>query len=185
MKPVDVNSNSYYDFSKKNNKEDPKFKVDYHEGISKNKNIFAKGYITNWSEEVFVIKKVKNAVPWTYIISDCNDEKVVGTFYEKELQKKQIKENLEWKKLLKKAINYTSNGKFMTILLIVGLIKKILLYIKTKIEIKTGLSNCATKYDLRKTAGVNTLQFAEKNDLANFKSEVDKLDIDKLQNVVV
>ena len=41
----------------------------------------------NWSEEVFVIKKVKNTVPWTYVINDLNDEEINGTFYEKELQK--------------------------------------------------------------------------------------------------
>ena len=46
-----------------------------------------KGYIPNWSEEVFVIKKVKNTVPWTYVIKDLNGEEITGTFYEKELQK--------------------------------------------------------------------------------------------------
>ena len=48
--------------------------------------------VSNWSEEVFVIKKVKNTVPWTYIISDLKGEKIVGTFYEKELQKTNQKE---------------------------------------------------------------------------------------------
>ena len=46
----------------------------------------------NWSEEVFVIKKVKNTVPWTYVINDLNGEKIIGTFYEKELQKTNQKE---------------------------------------------------------------------------------------------
>ena len=55
--------------------------------MSKYKNIFAKGYVPNWSEEDFVIKKVKNTVLWTYVISDLNREEIVGTFYEKELQK--------------------------------------------------------------------------------------------------
>ena len=41
----------------------------------------------NWSEEVFVTKKVKNTVPWTYVINDLNGEEIMGTFYEKELQK--------------------------------------------------------------------------------------------------
>ena len=50
--------------------------------------LLKKGYTRNWSEEVSVIKKVKNTVPWTYIISDLNEEKLVGTFYEKELQNK-------------------------------------------------------------------------------------------------
>ena len=51
------------------------------------KTFFAKGYILNWSEEVFVIKKLKNAVPWTYVINDLNDEEFVEICYEKELQK--------------------------------------------------------------------------------------------------
>ena len=53
MKPVDVNPNIYIDFNKENNKEGPKFKVGDHVRISKFKNIFAKGYAPNWSEEVF------------------------------------------------------------------------------------------------------------------------------------
>ena len=55
--------------------------------ISKYKNIFSKGYIPNWFEEVFVIKKNKNIVPWGYAIDDCNGEEINGTFYQKELQK--------------------------------------------------------------------------------------------------
>ena len=78
---------TYIDLDKKNNKEDPKFKVGDNVGISKYKNIFAKGYITNWSEEAFVIKKVKNTVPWTYNINDFKGEEIVGTCYERELQK--------------------------------------------------------------------------------------------------
>ena len=63
-----------------------------HVRTSKYKNIFAKGYTPNWSEDVFVIKKVKNTVPWTYIINDLNGEEIIGTFYEKELQKTNQKE---------------------------------------------------------------------------------------------
>ena len=66
---------------------DPKFKVGDHVRISKYKNIFSKGDTPNWSEEVFVIKKNKNTVPWTYVIDDLNGEEITGTFYEKELQK--------------------------------------------------------------------------------------------------
>ena len=55
--------------------------------ISKYKNIFAKGYTAIWSEEVFVINKIKNTVPWTYVINDLNGEEITGIFYEKELQK--------------------------------------------------------------------------------------------------
>ena len=55
-----------------------------------------KGYFPNWSEEVFVIKRVKNSVLWTYVIEDLNSEKTVGVLYEKELQK--ANQNLELKK---------------------------------------------------------------------------------------
>ena len=55
--------------------------------VSKYKNIFAKGYTANWSEETFVIKKIKNTVPWAYVINYLNSEEIIGTFYEKELQK--------------------------------------------------------------------------------------------------
>ena len=83
MKPVDVKSNTYIDWSKEINDKDPDNIV----RISKHENIFAKDYVPNWPEEVFVIKKVKNTAPWTYVISDFNGEKFFGTFNEKELQK--------------------------------------------------------------------------------------------------
>ena len=87
MKPTDVKDNTYVDFGKEVNDNDPKFKAGDHVRISKYKNIFAKGYTPNWSEEVFVIKKIGNTVPWTYVIDDLNGEEITGTFYEKELQK--------------------------------------------------------------------------------------------------
>ena len=87
MKPVDVKDNTYIDSMQCSNDKDPKFKVGGHVRISKYKNIFPKGYTPNWSEEVFVIKKVKNTVPWTYVINDLNGDEIIGTFYEKELQK--------------------------------------------------------------------------------------------------
>ena len=87
MKPIDVKDNTYINTDKETNDKDAKFKVGDRVRISKYKNIFAKGYTPNWSEEVFVIKKVKNTVPWTYVINDLNGEEIMGTFYEKELQK--------------------------------------------------------------------------------------------------
>ena len=64
-----------------------KFQVGDHVRISKYKNIFAKEYTLNCSEEVFVVKKIKNTVPWTYVINDLYREEIFGAFYEKELQK--------------------------------------------------------------------------------------------------
>ena len=68
------------------------FKVADNVRISRYRNIFAKGYTPNWSEEVFMINKIKNTVPWTYGISDLNAEKITRSFYEKELQKTSQKE---------------------------------------------------------------------------------------------
>ena len=73
MKPVDVKSGNYIEYNVNSNDKDPKFQVGDNLRISKYKNIFAKGYTPNWSEEIFVIKEVKNTVPWAYVISDFND----------------------------------------------------------------------------------------------------------------
>ena len=101
IKPVDVKSSTYIDFDFEN--KDRKLKVGNHVRIKKKKkrikykNIFGKCYIPNWSEEAFIIEKVKNTVPWTYVIEEPNGEEIVGTFYEKELQKK-VKQSLELKR---------------------------------------------------------------------------------------
>ena len=92
MKPIDVTGDSYTEYNENPNKKDPKFKVGDHVRISKYKNIFAKGYTPNWSEEIFVISETKNTVPSTYIISDLNGEEITGSFYEKQLQKTSQKE---------------------------------------------------------------------------------------------
>ena len=93
MKHVDANPSMHTDVKKENKEEGTKFKVGDNVIISKYKNIFAKGYVPNWYEEVFVIKKVKNTVPWiNYVMSALNGEEVVGTFYEEEFQKTNQKE---------------------------------------------------------------------------------------------
>ena len=87
MKPVDVKDNTCIDFKKEVNDNDPKFKVGDYVRISKYKNIFAKGYTPNCSEEVFVIKKVKNTVPLKYVINDLNGDEIIGVFCKRQLQK--------------------------------------------------------------------------------------------------
>ena len=87
MKPIDVKDNTYIDFSKDVNDKISKFKAGDHVRTSKYKNIFAKGYTPNWSEEDSVIKKVKNTVPWTHVINDLNGEETIEIFYKKEQQK--------------------------------------------------------------------------------------------------
>ena len=92
MKPVDVKSSKYIDSSKDDNESDPKFETGDIVKISKYKNISQKVYTRNWSEKVFMIKKIKDTVPWTYVIIDLNGEEIAGTFNEKELQKSNQKE---------------------------------------------------------------------------------------------
>ena len=81
MKLVDVTDNTYIDSTELHSNKDPKFKVGDLVRISRCKNIFAKGYTPNWSEEVFVNKKVKDTVPWTYVINDLNDNEIIGRFH--------------------------------------------------------------------------------------------------------
>ena len=88
MKPIDVKDNTYINIGKEVNGNDPKFKVGDHVRISKYKNIF-------------VIKKIKNTVPWTYAINDLSGEEIIGTFYEKELQKID-QEEFRMEKVIKK-----------------------------------------------------------------------------------
>ena len=87
IKSVDIKSSTYSDFGVKNNYKDPKFQGGHHMRISKYKSIFGKRYVPDWSEEVFVIKKVKDTVLWTYVFSDLNNEEIIGTFHKKEFQK--------------------------------------------------------------------------------------------------
>ena len=88
MRPIDAKNDSFVEYNEQSNKKILNLRV----RISKYKNIFAKGYASNWTEEIFVVEKIKNTVPWTYVISDLNGEKIVGSFYEKELQKTNQKE---------------------------------------------------------------------------------------------
>ena len=123
MKPIDVKGNTCITTDKDVDDKDPKFKVGDYVRISKYKNIFAKGSTSNRSGEVFVIKEIKNTVPWTYVINDLNGEEIIGIFYEKELRKTNQEEIRIERVIKKKAINYMSNGKDMIIHAIAGLIK--------------------------------------------------------------
>ena len=87
IKPIDITNDSYAEYNEESNKKGPEFKINDHVRISRYKNIFAKGYVPNWSEEVFIVNEIKNTIPWTYTINDLNGKNVIGTFYEKELQK--------------------------------------------------------------------------------------------------
>ena len=86
LKPIDVKNNKkvYID---EHNEKDSRFKVGDRVRISRYKNIFAKGYTPNWSKEIFIVDKINDTVPYTYNLKDLNDEEIIGSFYDKELQK--------------------------------------------------------------------------------------------------
>ena len=192
MKPFDVKSSIYIGFNKENNKED--LKVGDHVRISRYKNTFKKGCTPNCSEEVFVIKKLKNTVLWTYVIRDRNGEEIVGTFYEKELQKTNQKEFRVEKvikrrgdKLYVKRKGYdNSYNNWIDKKYIVQMSRY---FPKMKplgnVKVELDLSNYATKADLKSAKGADISKFAKKVDLASLKSEIDKLGIGKLETAPV
>ena len=77
MKPTDVKDNTYIEFGEEVNDQDPKFKVGDHVRISKYKKNFATGYTPNWYEEVFIIEKIINTIPWTYVFNDLNGQEII------------------------------------------------------------------------------------------------------------
>ena len=154
--------------------------------------MFSKGYMPNWSEEIFVIKKIKNTVPWTYIISDLNGKEIIGTFYEKELQGINQQEFRIEKVIKRKGYKLYVKWKGYNNSFNSWIDKKI--YYKMSkyfpkpyepfggdINIKVDLSNYATKADIKNITHVDTSGFVLRSNLANLKTEVDKLDIDKLK----
>ena len=86
MKPIDVKNNKrvYID---EHNEKSARYNVGDKVRISKFKNIFAKGYTPNWSREIFIFNKINDTVPYTYNIKNLNDEEIIDSFYDRELQK--------------------------------------------------------------------------------------------------
>ena len=87
MKPKDVGNNNKRMYVDEHNEKDSRFKVGDRVRIYKFKNIFAKAYAPNWNKEIFIVDKVNDTVPYTYNLKDLNDEEIIGSFYDKELQK--------------------------------------------------------------------------------------------------
>ena len=85
-KPIDVKDKNKRAYIDEHNEKDSRFKVGDRVRISKFKNIFAKGYTPNWSKEIFIVDKINDAVPYTYNLKDLNDEEIIGSFYDRELQ---------------------------------------------------------------------------------------------------
>ena len=87
MKPIDVGDNNERMYIDEHNEKESKFKVDDRVRISRYKDIYSKGYAPNWSSEIFIVNKINDTVPYTYHLKDLNDEEIIGSFYDKELQK--------------------------------------------------------------------------------------------------
>ena len=90
MKPIYVKDNNKRVYIDEHNEKDSRFKVGDGIRISKFKNIFAKGYTPNWSKEIFIVDKINDTVPYTYNLKDLNDEEIIGSFYDRELQKTKL-----------------------------------------------------------------------------------------------
>ena len=180
MKPVDVKPNTYINSSKEINDKDPKLKIGNIVRISKYKSNFAKGYVPNWSEKVFVIKHFKNTMPRAYVISDLKGEEIVGTFYKKELQKA----NQKWfrvEKIIKRKgdelyVKWKGyNSSFNS-----WIDKKDILSMgeyfpeakssEERVKVESDICNYAIRKDLKNVAGANTSKLTKKVDLANLKS---------------
>ena len=158
MKPIDV-KNYKRVYIDEHNEKDSKFKVGDRVRISRYKNIFAKGYAPNWSSEIFIVDKINDTVPYTYNLKDLNDEEVViGSFYDRELQKIKSKYNI---KMTTYYPPYKSSSN--------------------NVKVELDLTNYATETDLKNITHVDVSTYASKTNLAALKTEVDKIDADKLK----
>ena len=90
MKPIDVGDNNKRVYIDEHKEKDSKFKVGDRVRISRYKNIFAKGYAPNWSKEIFLVDKINDTEPYTYNLKDFNDDEIIGSFHDKELQKTEL-----------------------------------------------------------------------------------------------
>ena len=95
MKPKNVGDNNKRVYIDEHNEKSAIFNVGDRVRISKFKNIFAKGYTPNWSKEIFIVDKINDTVPYTYNLKDLNDEEIIGSFYDRELQKTKLQYNIK------------------------------------------------------------------------------------------
>ena len=160
MKPKDVKNDNNRVYIDDHNKKSARFNVNDRVRISKFKNIFAKGYTPNWSKEIFVINKINDTVPYKYNLKDLNGEEIIGSFYDRELQKTKLQCNYKMSSQYFPPYGSTNN-----------------------IKVELDLANYATKCDVKNITQVDVSSYATKTNLAALKSEADKIDTDKLKTV--
>ena len=90
MKPKYVKNDNKRVYIDEHNEKSARYNVGDRVRISKPKNIFAKGYTPNWSREIFIVNKINDTVPYTYNLKDLNEEEIIGSFYNRELQKTKL-----------------------------------------------------------------------------------------------
>ena len=90
MKLKDVKNDNNRVYIDEHNKKSARYNVGDRVRISKFKNIFAKGYTPNWNREIFTINKINDTVPYTYNLKNLNDEEIIGSFYDRQLQKTKL-----------------------------------------------------------------------------------------------
>ena len=155
LKDVGDNKRVYID---EHNEKDSRFKLGDRVRISKLKNIFAKRYTPNWGREIFIVNKINDTVPYTYNLKDLNEKEIIGSFYDRELQKSIYKMSAYYPP-------YNSPSQ--------------------NIKVELDLANYATKDDVKNITHVDVSSFASKTNLAVLKTEVDKIDADILKTVRV
>ena len=142
-----------------------------------------------------MIRKVKNIVPWTYVMQDLNGEEDFRAYYEEELHKTNQTKLRAEKVIKRKGHKFYESGKLMIVSLIAGQIKRYNInesifpkpYERSHRNVKDELDlpNYATKSDFKKAVGADTSTFAKKADLASLKSDVHELNVDRLKTVPV
>ena len=159
MKAKEVKNDHKRVYIDEHNEKSARYNVGDRVKIFKFKNIFAKGYTSNWSREIFIVNKINDTVPYTYNLKDLNDEEIICSFYDRELQKTKLSCNY------KMSSHYYSPYKSSS----------------NNIKVELDLTNYATKTDLKNITHTDVSSFASKTNLAALKTEVDKIDVDKLK----
>ena len=90
MKEKDVKNENNRVYIDDHIKKSARYNVGDRVRISKFRNIFAKGYTPNWSREMFIVNKINDTVPYTYNLKNLNDEEIIGSFHDRELQRTKL-----------------------------------------------------------------------------------------------